>query len=125
MAATDEPPPFASFDEQALDSLLTELRTLHEALARGIDASASAIVERPPGLWYRLEALERRIQRQLPLLREELRRLERALRDAVPGEQRAPPPLIRSSKPRPGSPQGSLVAMPSYTQPSDFGRPSR
>jgi hypothetical protein len=94
MAATDEPPPSASFDEQTLSRLLTEIRTLHEVLTRGIDASASAIVERLPGLRYRLEALERRIQRQLPLLREDLRRLERALRDAVPAEQRAPPPLI-------------------------------
>jgi len=90
----DEPPPDATFDEETLNALLTEIRALHEALARGIDESAGALAERLPGLWYRLETLERRIHRQLPVLREELRKLERALRDALPTERRAPPPLI-------------------------------
>ncbi len=93
--AADKPPPGAAFDEETLNALLTEIRALHEALARGIDESASALAERLPGLWYRLETLERRIQQQLPVLREELRKLERALRDALPAEQRPPsPPLI-------------------------------
>lgn len=92
-AATDDPPP-ATFDEESLNRLLADIRALRDALARGIDDSSGALIERLPGLWYRLETLERQIQQRLPVLREELRKLERALRDAIPAEPRDPPPLI-------------------------------
>ncbi len=91
--AADAPPP-ATFDEEALNRLLADIRALRDALARGLDESSGALIQRLPGLWYRLETLERQIQQRLPVLREELRKLERALRDAVPAEPRDPPPLI-------------------------------
>jgi len=90
---TDAPPP-ATFDEEALDKLLADIRALRDALARGLDESSGALIQRLPGLWYRIETLERQIHQRLPVLREELRKLERALRDAVPAEPRDPPPLI-------------------------------
>ena len=92
--ATDDPPPPATFDEESLNRLLADIRALRDALARGLDDSSGALIERLPGLWYRLETLERQIHQRLPVLREELRKLERALRDAIPAKPRDPPPLI-------------------------------
>lgn len=93
-ATPEEPPPAATFDAETLHGLLADIRTLQEALTRGIDESAEALAGQLPGLWDRLETLERQIHQRLPVLREELRKLERALRDALPAERRDPPPTI-------------------------------
>ena len=93
-ATADAPPPGATFDREALNGLLADIRALQEALARGLDESADELAGRLPGLWYRLETLENRIHQRLPVLREELRKLGRALRDALPAERHDPPPLI-------------------------------
>ncbi len=93
-ATPDEPPPGATFDAETLRGLLAGIRTLQEALTRGIDDSAGALAGQLPELWDRLETLEHQIHQRLPVLREELRKLERALRDALPAERRDPPPTV-------------------------------
>lgn len=87
-----EPPP-RLFNQDALVTLLGQLRSFSERIKQGVDESTAELQQRLPEMWRELEALEDQMQRRLPALREQLQALERELRAwELPPSRPAPPP---------------------------------
>lgn len=83
-AAPVQAQPATVFNESMLEPLLDSIRLFNEVLKHGLDDSSARLAERLPSMWHELEAMELKLKHQLPLLREQLRQFERALREFAP-----------------------------------------
>lgn len=78
-----------------LARMLSQIREFSAALKEGIDQSTLALERRLPLLQQELERLEREVQAQVPELRKRLKNFERRLRDALQPPPSPSPPAER------------------------------